>query len=140
LSKVKNTDGAIDDLGVLITAAIGLDRSWMERGTCYGWGSQRPGQPTPWQVSPSQKANGISGYELVKYAAMICFACPAQYDCLEFAVKGKINAGTWAVRLKTLEWLQGEEDALDLIAIARSERIPVQTIAAELMADRTIDA
>ena len=136
MAKERNTDGNIDDLGVLITAAIGLDRNWMEEGACYGWGSQRPGQPTPWQVSPGQNVHGVSGAEMVRYAQMICFSCKAQYDCLEFAIEGKMLAGTWAVRAKTLHWLQSQEDALDLVAMARQNKIPVQTIASSVMAER----
>ena len=137
MSRTRNTEGSVDDLGVLITAAIGLDRAWMEQGTCYGWGSNRPGQPTPWQVSPGQNVNGVSGAELVRYAQIICFACRAQYDCLRFAIEGNMIAGTWAVRAKTLTWLQSQPDAVDLVEMARANQIPVQTIAANTMMDRT---
>lgn len=140
MAKARNTDGNIDDLGVLITAALGLDREWMRRGTCYGWGSQRPSQPTPWQVSPGQNVNGISGAEMVRYAQIICYACPAQYDCLSYAVEGMMLAGTWAVRAKTLHWMQSQPDALDLVAMARANKIPVQDIASTVMAQRTAAA
>lgn len=136
MAKPRNTDGNIDDLGVLITASFGLDKTWMERGTCYNWGSQRPGQPTPWQVSPGQNINGISGSEMVKYARMICFSCPAQYDCLAFAIEGKMLAGTWGVGAKVLHWLQSQDDALDLVEMARAAGEPVQTIASAVMARR----
>lgn len=126
-----------DALGVLILAAFGLDREWMKSGACYGWGSQRPDPgPTPWQVSPSQTVNGVSGTELMRYARLICFTCVAQYDCLAFAIEGKMIAGTWAVSAKALHWLQGQDDALDLVEMARKNAVPVQTIAASIMAER----
>ena len=140
MAKAVGTDGGVDDLGVLLTAAIGLDREWMEKGSCYKWGATRPGHPTPWQVSPGQNYNGLSGYEMVRYAEIVCYACPAQYDCLAFAIEGKMIAGTWAVRAKTLHWLQTQDDALDLVEMARANKVPVQEIAASIMAERTAEA
>lgn len=119
---------------------FGLDTSWMKRGTCYGWGSQRPGQPTPWQVAPGQRISGpVSASEMARYAQMICYSCPAQYDCLAFAVEGKMIAGTWAVGVKTLRWLQTQDDALDLVEMARLNSFPVQEIASSVMAERSSD-
>lgn len=145
MTRLKSTDGTLEDLGVLITAAHGLDTTWMGRGSCHGWGTQRPYQPTPWQVAPNQTvilSDGtvLKGSEMVKYAAMVCYACPAQWDCVTFAVVGKMIAGTWGVRAKTLCWLQSQDDALDLVAMAREGQIPVQEIAAQVMAQRTKDA
>ena len=131
------TDGTIDDLGVLVTAAFGLDRTWMEQGSCYGWGSQRPGQATPWQAALGSRVKGISGAELVNYALLICGSCPAQYDCASFAVEGMMIAGTWGMRITTLRWMQTQDDALDLIDMARDAQIPVQQIAAQTMVERS---
>jgi len=77
---------------------------------------------------------------MARYAQMICFSCPAQYDCLAFAIEGKMIAGTWAVGVKTLRWLQTQPDALDLVEMARSNGFPVQEIASEIMAERSADA
>lgn len=139
VSKSRNTDGAIEDLGVLITAAYGLDRSWMEQGACYKWGSNRPGQPTPWQVAPGRKYNGISGSELVRYALMVCFACPAQYDCAQYAVDGQMTAGTWSMPITQLRWLQTQEHPNELIEMARDGEVPMQKVALESV-DQDIDA
>lgn len=140
MAKPKNTDGAIEDLGVLITASYGLDTSWMERGSCYGWGNTRPGHPTPWQVTPQEKVGDIRGSEMVRYALLLCGSCPSQYDCTSYAVQGMMLAGTWGVRVGVLHWLQGEEDALDLIEMARELHAPVQEIASQVMAERSADA
>lgn len=137
MAKPRNTDGSIDDLGVMITAAYGLDSSWMKRGACYGWGSHRPRQPTPWHIAPSQSVGGISGSELVNYALLICNSCEAQYDCLSYAVEGNMIAGTWSVRITTLRWLQQQDDALELIEDAKEKDVPVQPYMAEVMARRS---
>lgn len=136
MAKAKNTDGAIEDLGVLITAAYGLDTTWMERGSCYGWGSNRPGHPTPWQVAPGRRYDGVSGNELVKYALIICSGCSAQHDCASYAVQAMMIAGTWSMPITQLRWLQGEDDALDLIEMARAADVPMQRVAAEAFSAR----
>jgi hypothetical protein len=133
IPKPRNTDGAIEDLGILITAAYGLDTNWMEQGSCFNWGSNRPGHPTPWQVAPGKKYNGISGSELQKYALMICNSCDAQYDCADYAVDAKMIAGSWAMPITQLRWLQGRSDAHDLIDMARGSDVPVQEVAAHSM-------
>jgi hypothetical protein len=131
VARPKNTDGDIDDLGVLVTAAYGLDTSWMDRGVCRGWGTARPGKPTPWQVAPGRRYDGISGAELVKYALLNCFNCNAQYDCAEYAVRAVMIAGTWSMPITQLRWLQGQrERAFDLIAIARERGVAMQEVAA----------
>jgi hypothetical protein len=132
----RTTDGAIEDLGVLLTAAYGLDTSWMREGSCYGWGSNRPDHPTPWQVAPGRKYRGLSGGELVKYALIVCSGCPAQYDCVTFAIKGMMIAGTWAVPVTHLRWLQKQDDAFDLIQMAKDANVPMQQVAVRAFAER----
>jgi hypothetical protein len=138
MARPKNTDRDIDDLGVLITAAFGLDTSWMQDGSCYDWGSKRPGQTTPWQAAPGRRYNGLSGNELVKYALMICRNCPAQYDCATFAVEAKMIAGTWSMPITPLRWLQGIDDALDLIEMARELQAPMQEVAMRAQVERAV--
>lgn len=101
----------------------------MNHGSCFGWGSNRPGHPTPWQVAPGRKYNDISGSELVRYALIICHSCPAQYDCTTYAVKATMIAGTWGLPITQLRWLQEQDDALDLIELARSHQVPMQDLA-----------
>lgn len=140
MPKPRNTDGAIEDLGVLLTAAYGLDTEWMERGTCYGWGSNRPGTTTPWQATSGKRYGEFSGGELVKYALIVCSGCPAQYDCTSYAIKGMMVAGTWGVSISQLRWLQGQDDGLDLVEIARELDAPVQSVVADVFAARTSKA
>lgn len=116
---------------MLLTACYGLDRSWAKNGSCFGWGTKRPGQPTPWQVAPGRRYGDYSGSELVKYALLWCHSCPAQYDCASFAVRGKMIAGTWGLPITQLRWLQEQDDAFDLIELARQNGIAVQTVASE---------
>ena len=131
MPKPKNTDGGIEDLGVLITAAYGLDTEWMLKGSCHNWGSKRPGHPTPWQVAPGRSYHGLSGSELVKYALIVCSGCPAQYACAEYAVKATMIAGTWSMPVTQLRWLQARDDGLDMIEQARKDGVPVQVMTAE---------
>lgn len=149
MAKPKNTDGAIEDLGVLITAAYGLDTDWMIRGSCYKWAKNRPGHPTPWQVAPGKKyvsppdakpgqpTTILSGTELVKYALIVCSGCPAQYECAQYAVDAKMDAGTWSMPITQLRWLKEREDAVDLIRMARDNKIPMQHVAGHVAPERS---
>lgn len=137
MPKPLNTDGSIEDLGVLLTAAYGLDTDWMARGTCYGWGSSKPGHPTPWQVAPGKRYDDIPGSELVKYALILCSGCLAQYDCATYAIKGMMIAGTWSLPITQLRWLQGQQDGLDMVEMARESKLPVQNVAVKVFTERT---
>jgi hypothetical protein len=111
VTRHRTPDGEYD-LGELITAAFDLDRSWTARALCLAWVDDKP---TPWQVNKSQTVDGVSGQQMIKMALMVCSACPAQYDCCRFAVRGLMQAGTWAVGITNLGWLQEREDALEII-------------------------
>jgi hypothetical protein len=119
----------------LITAAYGLDTEWMEKGSCFKWGSNRPGHPTPWQVAPGRKYNGISGSELVRYALLICNTCPAQYDCATYAVKAQMIAGTWSMPITQLRLLQKQANKHDLIDMARTNGVSMQAVAVHSMSE-----
>jgi hypothetical protein len=108
----------------------------MDHGSCYGWGSNRPGHPTPWQVAPGKKYDGISGAELVKYALIICSGCDAQYDCANYAVNALMIAGTWSMPITQLRWMQKQPDAHDLIEMAREIEAPMQSVAVSVFVER----
>lgn len=108
----------------------------MSTGACYDWGSKTPGKPTPWQVVPGRRYDGVSGNELVKYALILCRGCVAQYDCAAYAVLAKMIAGTWSMPITQLRWLQAQEDALDLIELARGAAVPMQVLASEAFIER----
>jgi hypothetical protein len=113
------------DLGDLITAAFGLDRSWADRAPCRAWIGDEDPKPTPWQVSKLQTIGGIRGSELIKMALMVCHTCVVQYDCARYAVEGKMQAGTWAMGITNLKWLQEQDDWVDHIAIAADLHTPI---------------
>lgn len=124
----------IDYLGVLITAAHGLDDTWMALAACKDHSNGTPG-PTPWQVDTDRLYGSdgkMTGRELIKAALMVCHACPVQYDCARYAAEGLMRAGTWAMKIGDLRWLQRQGDALRLIDIAEAEHIPMQNAAVEV--------
>lgn len=64
---------------------------------------------------------------MIKMALMVCASCPAQYDCAEYAVVGMMRAGTWAMGITNLTWLQSQTDALNIIAYTRRKQLNVNT-------------
>lgn len=129
LTRHRTPDGELD-LGDLITAAIGLDRSWVSHAACLAW--THDDKPTPWQVDKSQVIDGVRGSEMIKMALMVCATCQAQYDCARYAVQGQMRAGTWAMGITNLSWLQNTVDPLTLIEIAEAAAQPLHTFVTAL--------
>lgn len=145
MTRKLSTSGRLDELGILLTAALALDRSWAKSAAC------RPARrvvevegeiahPTPWHVQRQQTVDGISGHELIQYALLICHNCPAQYDCLNYAVKGEMQAGTWGAPTPVVKELQkmnrvDPEEFDALLAVAKDANIPVQAILAMVAVD-----
>lgn len=107
----------MEDLGVLIAAALDLPREWMARGRCVGHSYDDGGtryRPSPWQVSAAQSVvrGGVktSGRELIKLALTFCQSCPVQWDCATYAIVGRMRAGTWAMKMADLDMMQKEPD------------------------------
>ena len=125
LTRHRTPEGELE-LGDLITAAIGLDRSWVRNALCLEWTIDR--KPTPWQVDKTQTIDGVRGAEMIKMALMACSACPSQYACARYAVVGQMRAGTWAMGIANLTWLQKKCDtdvALALLDEAERKRAVV---------------
>jgi hypothetical protein len=131
LARLKNTDGEIDSLGTLITAAFGIDTSWMAGGKCRGWNAENEIGPTPWQVNPQQMVDGVRGEEYIEIGLMVCFSCPAQYACANYAVEARMMAGTWAMHIGDLEWLRRQKDWEVILTAAELEELPVQRVVGE---------
>lgn len=113
------------ELGRLVTATHDLDTTWTERASCLRWNQGRL-QPSPWQVIHTQVVDGVRGSALIELALMYCYSCPAQYDCARYAVDGEISAGTWAMGIVELEWLQTQPQARRIISGAEQHGTPVQ--------------
>lgn len=124
MARPKSTDGNIDALGSLITAALDLDWSWFDRGACTTWHQTWAG-PTPWQFDPGVVRDGIKGDEMIEVALLTCQGCPVQYQCAKFAVLGRMNAGTWAMHPHDLVWLGQQKDRLRIISDAEAAGLPV---------------
>lgn len=147
MPRITSCDGDIDDLGVLITRAYGLDRSWAADGRCSTWRSDDL-IPSPWQFDPKQvvrleRPDGtideLRGAEMQKMALMTCHACPAQYDCAAYALEAGMLAGTWAMKAVDLAWLRklDRPAALRIIGRARRTKVAVQVI---VRRERGVDA
>jgi hypothetical protein len=129
LTRHRTPEGELD-LGDLITAAIGLDRTWVRRAACLAWTDDA--KPTPWQVDKSQVIDGVRGSEMIKMALMVCFSCTAQYECANFAVEGMMRAGTWAMGITNLGWLQEQDDWQDIVAVAKEFNEPLHPYITDL--------
>jgi hypothetical protein len=136
MPRITSCDGDLDDLGGLITRAYGIDRNWMEHGACRGWANDDDLTPSPWQFDPTQevpvkRADGtvavLMGREMQKLALIHCAGCPVQYDCAEYAVEaGLMLAGTWAMKIVDLAWLQKQDDWREILMDAFVAGTPVQ--------------
>lgn len=115
-------DGDIDDLGVLITAAFGVERAWASKGVCFKYQRAEYG-PTPWQYDPGPGANHI-----IEMALIACAGCRAQYDCARYAMEIRAQAGTWAMPVNVLWWAQKQADRLEMVAAAEAEGVPVARV------------
>lgn len=132
-----------EEFGVFIAAAVGLDKTWMPKGKCQQWRYEdglddHPTlrfRPTPWHVGSSSKvqvgAGHISGRELSAVALLICHSCPVQWDCARYAIRGRIQAGTWAMKISylrdlQLEWQRAGVDVFAIIDDAQVQGVPVQ--------------
>lgn len=79
----------------------------------------------------------LHGFKAQQMAAMICFNCPAQYNCLRFALEGGEAAGVWAMTMRDLKWLRDTcsvlgFDPVAMVDAAEVEAIPVQTMVTRL--------
>lgn len=137
MEPVDDDDDLIDwaeEYGVLIGAAFGLDKSWAPRGRCRQWDYEDGDatfRPSPWHVASSSvvevAGEPVSGRELVKVALIICAGCPVQWDCARYAVRGMMQAGTWAMRITFLRDLQKDQPAaLALLDAAEASGVSVQ--------------
>lgn len=103
----------------------------MRRAECLHYQKADPAEmpkPTPWQVARHQVVDGISGAELIRMALTVCWSCPAQYDCARFAVEGLMVAGTWAMDIGDLKWLQAQDDGVEFVLMAEALGEPVQVV------------
>jgi len=144
----KNSDAHQDDLGILLSAALTLDRSWTSRAMCHQWrydddpANDNP-RPSPWHATRDTRIEiggvEVSGHEMTRVALLYCFACPVQWDCARFAVEGLCKAGTWAMRIVALNRLQDDiPGALAMLHEAEDAGVPVQVAVARHL--RTVDA
>lgn len=127
MARPTSTDGDIESLGTLITAAFELDRSWYDKGACSGWHRKMSG-PTPWQQDPTATRDGYAD-EMIAVALIICQTCPVQYQCAKYAVEGRMLAGTWGMHPSDLVWLgrpANAKQAAPLLRAAEAAGIPAQ--------------
>lgn len=117
---------------------IEWDKSWWDDGAaCRGWLKDNPGRPTPWNVASNDPpVGGIPAHKLVDYALLVCSSCPAQYGCARHAVTIGERAGTWAMRIRELLWLQHQDDAEEIIATAERLGDPVRVHVRAARAER----
>lgn len=136
MSRITSCDGDLDDLGVLITRAYGVERDWWKQALCRSWKTTEL-IPSPWQFDPTQvvlvtlsdgTTSGLTGREMIRLALMQCKRCPAQYECARYAVKAGMIAGTWAMKIVDLKELHKLEldEAFAVIQAAEDEGVPVQ--------------
>jgi len=129
----------LTNLGVLIQAAWGLDRSWWEGAACRRYAKASSLIPSPWQFDRVQRVRHgdvvYRGEEMIKVALTFCQACPSQYACARFAVEAKMKAGTWAMDAKDLAWLASIADPMAAIDWAEDSGEPIQRVVVRMRQD-----
>lgn len=64
---------------------------------------------------------------MIKMALIVCASCKAQHDCAQYAVEGMMRAGTWAMGITNLTWLQAQPDSMNILRHARRNNLTVNT-------------
>lgn len=140
-NRPNTADGGIDDLGVLLAAALHLDTDWKAYGKCRQWRYEDDPdgvifRPSPWHGATKSIIVGdtkVSPREMVKVALSFCHGCPVQWDCARFAVAGLSQAGVWSMSIKKLKALQrNPERAMALIHDAQDTETPMQVAVASV--------
>lgn len=140
MGRLNTADGAVEDLGVLLAAALDLDRTWMASAPCRRWryDDDPDGEalrPSPWHLSPGDRHpidEKATAFEVVKVALMICMGCKVQWDCARYAVRGQMRAGTWAMPITTLREVSRKKNVetfLSVVDAAEEKGVPVQVAA-----------
>ena len=121
--------GSEEDFPTYIVKALGLDRSWMDNGSCRGHDLARK---QAWTCRPSETViiagRKLDPKELIEAALMICSTCPAQYQCANWALEVREESGTWSMPHDDLLWLIRQDDGADIIAEAEQREEPVQVV------------
>ncbi len=107
--------------------AKGLDTSWHEDALCR----RSPLGHEAWLTAQSDIRRGSKSeatlLERRSRAKMMCQICPVQWDCARYAVRGMMQAGTWAMRITFLRDLQKDQPAaLALLDAAEAGGVSVQ--------------
>lgn len=118
-------------LGELLEMAMGVDRDWMQFGSCWQWAANQETRdnPNPWHAANNEMYGpdrDIPGAELVKYALIVCASCVAQYDCARFAVRTHADYVTSSMRVGDLRWLRNQPKWKAIVDIAEVLSIPMQ--------------
>lgn len=126
--------GSEEDFPTYIVKVLGLDRTWMDQGSCR---NHELARKRAWTCRPSETVV-IAGVrldpkELIEAALMICSTCPAQYQCARWALDVREESGTWGMRHDDLLWLSRQPDGPEIIDEAEAEERPVQVVVRSYM-------
>ena len=98
---------------------------WSEHGKCkphtevdlprFAWLVVKSDPPT----------QGHKAQRWIDLARTICESCPAQYDCVAFAIQVDERYGTWGLAQDELSWLKKQEFRHGLIEAAREVGVSV---------------
>ncbi len=119
-----------------VTAAFGLDRSWMLEGRCHpnACVSDLDGlaaivRRDLWSMDRGDKlmvgGREVLGRELANLAELECRRCPVQWECVSYAIEGQLAFGTWALRQARRKVLAAMPDWAARVAAAKVEGRPV---------------
>lgn len=73
----------------------GLDDSFMDHGICADEVRLAAHDGTVRGDFYRELGRGLRDQEATKRAKRVCEQCPVQFDCLEFAIEGRIIDGVW---------------------------------------------
>jgi len=105
-----------------LRAALGLSRDWIISAACRGTpeASRRY-----WDAEP--QGQGCKPHA-ARIAREFCRNCPAQWDCVIYAIESYSDYGTWAVHAPDRKLLKAQEDWKALVEAARAEGISIAAL------------
>lgn len=129
----RSLDSGTAHLPKSMRAAQGQSLQWKERAACR---SPRGVPKFAWTVEEKEKGPQLLGRPAEAWIALAlqtCRTCPAQYDCVRFALAVKEQHNTWGINLRDLLALHRLDGAGGIVDWAESRGVPVQDAVASAL-------
>lgn len=133
MPRSQSFDVDLEKMPRYVAAALGLSRGWMVKGRCHP--TNRPGdarQRTMAWYPDDSSLPSKSQEKLRELALAECRICPAQWDCVSFAIKSNTTSGIWAVDRDDRSGLAAHPRWEEFIQLASRAEVSVHNVIAQL--------